>query len=108
MEAHTGVTRVGEEAEVEMMTDATHVVLETVHWMIHAETVISIGVVVVIARDQDLPIGIIVHEVTDASEMSVTIGTIERAASHEMPVGQERRSAAKAEAQSQRKRALRL
>ena len=108
MEAHTGVTRVGEEAEVEMMTDATHVVLETVHWMTHAETATSIEVVDVIARDQDLLTGIIDHEVTDVSEMSVMIGTIGRAASHEILVGQERRNAAKAEAPSQRKKALHL
>jgi hypothetical protein len=104
MGARTGVTRVGEEAEVEMMTDATHVVLETVHWMTHAVTVISIEAADVIARDQDLLIGIIDHEVTDVSEMIVTIGTIGRAASHEILVGQERRNAAKAEVQSQRKR----
>jgi hypothetical protein len=107
-EVHTGVTRVGEEVEVEMMTDATHVVLEIVHWMTLAEMAISIEAVDAIARDQDLPTGIIDHEVIDVNEMSVTIGMIGKAVSHEIRVGHERRSAAKAEAPSQRKRVLHL
>jgi hypothetical protein len=73
-----------------------------------AGMVISIEVVDVIARDPDLPIGIIDHEVTAVSEMSVMIGMIERAVSHEIRVDQETRNAARVEAPSRRKRELHL
>src|SRR5438046_3194096 len=92
MEAQMTVTRVGEEAEVVMMTDATHVVLETVPWMIPAETVTTIEEVGALAHDLGLPTDIIDQGVIDAS------GTNERTASLEIHVALEKRIAVEAKA----------
>lgn len=76
MAAHMVVIRVGEEAEAVMMTDATHVVVETAQMTLVAEMVTIIAVVVVLAHAPDLLQG------TTVPAIGAT-GMIERVASQE-------------------------